>query len=331
MKIFITGGAGYCGTVLSRNLTQAGHDVTVYDTCWFWDDPNKFSQTIGKSNLIIGDIRDRSLLRSAMRNHDVVYNLACISNDPSNDLDTSLAHDVSYNGVLNVIDVAKDLNIPYFIHASTSSVYGLKQESNVTEDLKPEPITQYAQIKLEIEHVLSFYAKHRLLNNVIIRPATVAGASSRQRLDVILNIFASQAMKHGRITIFGGSQWRPNIDIQDICFLYKKLLDYSPVNLNGKIYNVGDQNMTVAELAAMVSSQYKTITQKELEIEHIKSNDNRSYRLDSSKVLRELGFKPFHGLKTAVFGLMQKLARNEEIVYPNNMERMKELILSGSI
>ena len=222
-KVLVTGGAGYVGAVLCPKLIQAGYRVRVLDTCWYG---TEVLDSIGDDpsfELIVGDIRDAESVRAAVEGCTDVIHLACISNDPSYDLDPTLGESVNFTACAPMVDAAKRAGVGRFIYASYSSVYGVKEELQVTEDLPLEPLSDYFRFKAECETILLDYASDDF-TVTIIRPATVCGYSPRQRLDVVVNILTNFAVNRGVIKVFGGDQYRPNLHIEDMCRAYLHVL-----------------------------------------------------------------------------------------------------------
>ncbi|MEW6041975.1 MAG: SDR family oxidoreductase, partial [Elusimicrobiota bacterium] len=244
---------------------------------------------------IKGDIRNRKLLEEIIPGCDTVIHLACISNDPSYELNPDLGKTINYDAFIDLLDVSQKSGVERFIYASSSSVYGIKESPNVTEDLPIEPLTDYSKYKALCEkHLLENPKKG--LTSVIIRPATVCGYSPRMRLDLTVNILTSNAIMNKKILVYGGQQKRPNIHIDDICDYYVKILEIPSEKINGKIFNAGYENFTVTELAQMV----REIIGDDVQIEKVPTNDNRSYHISSDKIKRELGLVPARTIKDAV-------------------------------
>jgi nucleoside-diphosphate-sugar epimerase len=270
----------------------------VLDTFWF----GKNSLPAGKSNLklVQGDIRDTHILRKVFKNQDCVVNLACISNDASFELDERLSTTVNYDAFEPMVIIAKQMGVKRFIYASSSSVYGISDSENVTEDHPLVPLTLYNKYKGMCEPLLLKHIDENF-TGVIFRPATICGYSPRQRFDLSVNILTNLAINHRRITVFGGEQMRPNLHIQDYCEVIKLFLLQESESIQGKTFNVGYQNLTISEIAFLV----KKVVEKEFEgpeikIEKTSSDDNRSYHINSDKILRELGFKPRYTIEDAV-------------------------------
>lgn len=287
MKILVTGGCGYKGHVLVPKLLQAGHQVRVYDTEWFgnFHSKHKNLETLKvdincKTDIHLNDI-------------DLIIHLASIANDPCGDLNPKLTWETSCLATMQLASVAAHAGVSRFIYASSGSVYGVKDELRVTEDLSLEPISEYNKTKMVSERVLLSYQDKMKVQ--IVRPATVCGLSPRMRLDVSVNMLTMQALTKGKITVFGGTQIRPNIHIEDVCELYLYLIQ-NP-HLEG-VFNAGFQNLSIIEIAEIVRSKV------ECSIEVVDSQDPRSYRLDSSKIL-DTGFKPTHYVEDAVTEIIE--------------------------
>ena len=254
---------------------------------------------------IQGDIRDQDLLRRATEGVDAVIHLACISNDPSVELDPELSRRINYEAFPPLVEISRAAGVERFIFASSSSVYGISDEPNVAEDHPLVPLTAYNRFKAMCEPIL-LKQQAADFTTVVIRPATLCGYSPRQRLDLTVNILTTHAVERGKITVFGGSQYRPNLHIDDMVDLYVMLLELPAEKIAGKVYNAGFQNHTVAEIAQMV----KRVVEEEMpekapiEIETTPSDDLRSYRICSDKIREDLGFVPKRTLEDAVRDLI---------------------------
>lgn len=326
-NILVIGGAGYVGAVLVPKLLRNGYKVKVYDLFIYGehvfdavkDDPNL--------TLIKGDVRDIKKLDSAIKGSDAIIHLACISNDPSVELDPNLAKSVNLDCFRPCVQSAKKHKVKRFIYASSSSVYGIKDVPDVTEDMELEPLTDYSRFKAECEKIL----KEEMIDDMttlILRPATVCGYSPRLRLDLTVNILTNHAVNNKKIRVFGGSQMRPNLNIQDMTDLYLKTLEYEHEQIHGKIFNAGYENHTVMDIAKMVQS----VIGEDIPIEVVPTDDNRSYHVSSEKIKKELGFVPKYTLIDAIKSLKQafdlgwvKDPMNNSLYY--NIKRMKEINL----
>jgi len=297
-KVFVTGGAGYVGSVLVPKLLNSGYHVRVLDLYIYGD--NVLDAVRDHPNLeqIKGDLRNRALLEEIIPSCDAVIHLACISNDPSFELDPGLGKSINYDAFTPLVEISKNSGVERFIYASTSSVYGIKEEENVTEDLPLEPLTDYSRYKALCEDILRKYQSDDFMT-VIIRPATVCGYSPRLRLDLTVNILTNHAVNKGVITVFGGEQKRPNIHIEDVADLYVQLLGLPTEKIAGKTYNAGYENHKVSEIAEIV----RGVVGKNVEIVTTPTDDLRSYHISSEKIRREIGFVPKHTIEDAVSGL----------------------------
>jgi len=300
-NVLVTGGAGYVGAVLVPKLLEAGYQVKVIDLYIYGQDVLKAVKNNLRLKEIKGDIRDQKLLQKEIPGTDAMIHLACISNDPSYELNPTLAKSINYDAFLPLVDLAKQNKVKRFIFASSSSVYGVKNESEVTEELSLEPLTDYSKYKaLCEEYVLKEQSDDFTV--LVLRPATVCGYSPRLRLDLTVNILTNHAINKGKITVFGGEQKRPNIHIEDIADLYVQALEYPKEKIAGKIFNVGYQNYKLKDIAGMVK---KVIRKNDLTVEITESDDKRSYCISSEKIKRELGFVPRHTVEEAVEDLRQ--------------------------
>ena len=296
--ILVTGGAGYVGSVLVPKLLTAGYKVKVLDLYIYGE--HVFSLVKDNPNLteLKGDIRDRELLEKEIPGSDAIIHLACISNDPSYELDTKLGKSINYDAFLSLVDISKNSGIKRFIYASSSSVYGIKDEPEVTEDLPLEPLTDYSKYKALCEEYLQNAATNDFIVTTI-RPSTVCGYSPRLRLDLTVNILTNHAINKGKITVFGGEQKRPNLHIEDMTELYLFLLGQPDHKIHKKIYNVGYENYAVREIAEMVNNTLGG----SIPVVTTPSDDNRSYHVSSKKIKEELGFEAKHTIQEAILEL----------------------------
>ena len=296
-KILITGGAGYVGAVLVLHLLKKGYTATVLDLMIYGEDVLPSHLNL---NAVKGDIRDRALLRKIIPGHEAVIHLACISNDPSFELNPALGKSINFDAFRPLVEISKNNGVQRFIYASSSSVYGIKDEPNVHEKMTIEPLTNYSRFKADCEKILAEYQSEDF-TTVTIRPATVCGYSPRQRLDVVVNILTNLAYHNRKISVFGGDQLRPNIHIKDMVDAYMVLLTVSKEKIAGKIFNAGYENQTVKELAETV----KSVVGEDVNLITTPTDDNRSYHISSEKIKRELGFMARHSIKDAVVDLLQ--------------------------
>ena len=296
-NILITGGAGYVGSALVPSLLDKGYNVKVYDLYIYGD---VFAGLKDKSQLkeVKADIRDKKKLIEAAKGMDAIIHLACISNDPSFELDPELGKSINLDAFYNVLAAAEQNKVKRLIYASTSSVYGIKEMENVSEEETPEPITDYSKYKYECEKILSGWDSDT--EKVAIRPATVCGYAPRLRLDVVVNILTINALVNKKIKIFGGPQLRPNINIKDMVRAYELLLDAPAEKVNGKTFNAGFQNYSVEKIANIVKD---TIGDKNIVLEKVQTDDTRSYHISSEKIKKELGFEAKHTIEDAVQSL----------------------------
>ena len=245
MNILITGGAGYVGSRLVPKLLELNHSVTVLDLMMYGEDVLDDNIKLKK---VKGDIRNKPLLEDIMPGHDVVIHLACISNDPSFELNPTLGKSINLDAFEPLVKVSKENKINRFIYASSSSVYGIKAEKNVTEDMKLEPLTDYSKFKGDCERILNSYKSEDFITTTI-RPSKVCGYARRQRLDLVVNILTNHAYHNREIKVFGGDQLRPNVHIDDMIDSYLAILAAPTKKINGQIFNVGFRNQSVNELA----------------------------------------------------------------------------------
>jgi nucleoside-diphosphate-sugar epimerase len=300
-SIFITGGAGYVGAVLVPRLLSEGHSVTVLDLLIYGDDVLESHPNL---KLIQGDIRDGELLKRMIPGHEIVIHLACISNDPSFELNPNLGKSINLDAFEPLVQISKAAGVERFIYASSSSVYGVKQEKDVHEEMSLEPLTDYSKFKADCEKIL---ANHQSTDftTVTIRPATVCGYSPRQRLDVVVNILTNLAFHKREISVFGGKQLRPNIHIQDMVDAYIALIRAPKEKIAGQIFNAGTENQSVLELAQTVQK----VMGEDVKLVTTPTNDNRSYHISSRKIEQMIGFAPSHTIAEAVEDLRSALEK----------------------
>lgn len=281
MKIFITGGCGYKGSLLIKRLLKLNYKITNYDTRWF----GNFLPKHKNLKNIKGDIRN--LENISLKKFNAVIHLASVSNDPCSDLNPKLSWEIGPLASMKLIEKAINDGVKKFIYASSGSVYGIKKERNVTEELSLKPISDYNKTKMTTERVLLSYKNK--INLIIIRPATVCGLSPRMRFDLSVNILTINALQKKLITVFGGNQVRPNIHIDDLIDLYIFFLKNNKVG----IYNAGFENIKILDIAKLIQKKTKC------KIKILKSNDPRSYRLSSKKLLK-IGYKPKKTVDNAI-------------------------------
>lgn len=305
--VLITGGAGYVGSRLVPQLLAAGHRVIVYDILYFGADA--LPQDHPGLKVIEGDIRDTAKFAAACHGVEAVIHLACISNDPSFDLDEDLSKSINFDAFEPMVKAAKAAGVRRFIYASSSSVYGVSDAPDVTEDHPLVPLTLYNKFKGMCEPLL-FRHMADDFTCVVIRPATVCGYSPRCRLDLTVNILTNHAVNKGKITVFGGSQKRPNLHIADMCDVYEMLLSVASEKINGQTFNVGYQNHTVMDIAGKVKSvvEEKHPDTGRIEIVVTESDDLRSYHVNSDKIKTHLGFAPKHSIEDAVSEMVDAFA-----------------------
>ena len=330
--VMVTGGAGYVGSVLVHNLLAEGYQVKVLDLFIYGLDVFDDIKEHPNLEIIKGDIRDVSLLKKSLTKCDSVIHLACISNDPSFELNPALSRSINYDAFEPLVEISKESGVSRFIYASSSSVYGVSNAPEVTEDHPLVPITDYNKYKALCEPILQ-EKQSSDFTTVIIRPATICGYSPRQRFDLTVNILTNLAVNTGKITVFGGSQKRPNLHIQDIVGLYVQLLEEDRERIGGKIFNAGYQNHTVLEIAQIV----RTVVQQQIpqmdypEIITTPSDDIRSYHISSEKIKKDLGFVPEHTIEDAVCDLCKAFVTDKFIAPTSNslyynIKLMKSLI-----
>ena len=300
-KIFITGGAGYVGSVLIPILLEKNFQVISYDLMIY-------GQTLPENDnlkIVKGDIRNQELLEKNISGSDIVIHLACISNDPSFELNPKLGKSINLDAFEPLVKISKKNNVQRFIYASSSSVYGIKKDKNVYEDMTLEPLTDYSRFKADCEKILYKYSSSDFVTTVI-RPATVCGYSKRQRLDLVVNILTNLGYHNKLIKVLGGSQLRPNIHIYDMCMSYLKVMEVPKDLVNKQAFNVGFENHSVLDLAKLV----KQNLDETVKIMQMESNDQRSYHVSSEKIRKLLHFNPSKNIEDAVKDLINAFSNN---------------------
>lgn len=328
-SVFVTGGAGYVGSLLVPQLLASGYKVTVYDIMHFGN--HFLPKEHPNLKIIEGDIRDTDKILATCKGHDAFVSLACISNDSSFELDERLSTSINLEAFEPMVIAAKKAGIKRFVYASSSSVYGVSDKPDVTEDHPLVPLTLYNKYKGMCEPLLQKHTDDNFVG-VIFRPATVCGYAPRQRLDLSVNILTNHAINKDKIMVFGGDQLRPNLHVQDYCDTVELLLNAPSEKIQNEIFNVGYQNMSIKEIAILVKKvvQEEFPEKKEIEIETTTSDDNRSYHINSDKIKRVLGFQPKHSTEEAIRDLCHafkdgKLPNSFDDDFYFNVKRLKRL------
>ena len=311
-RVMVTGGAGYVGAMLVPDLLAAGYEVTVLDLYMYGDEVLAGSRGNPGLREVKGDIRNEAAVKRALDGCQAVIHLACISNDPSFELNPDLGRSINLDAFVPLVRASKDIGVKRFIYASSSSVYGVKPSVEVTEELSREPLTDYSRFKADCEDLLDNEHEPGFVT-VTVRPATVCGYSTRQRLDVVVNILTNFGFNKGEISVFGGDQFRPNIHIGDMVDVYLLLLAAPAAQIDGKVFNAGYENHTVMDLAKMVRNRVG----ERVKLTVKPTDDPRSYHVSSKKIQKELGFVPHHTIEEAVGDLISAFATNK---LPNSLD-----------
>jgi nucleoside-diphosphate-sugar epimerase len=318
LQLLVTGGAGYIGAVLVPELLEEGHHVTVLDAFLYGTDPSRDPIVHERCDKICGDIRDFAMVDSMLEQggFDAVIHLAAISNDPSSELDHEVTETVNLRAVDHLMHSAKRHGVRRFLYASSASVYGIKDDENVSEELPLDPITIYAKCKAEGEAILNSLVDDSF-EGVSVRSATVCGYSPRLRLDLTINLLSDQALTDRRIRVFGGAQMRPNVHIRDLTAFYRMLLTAPVGQISGRAFNVSRQNASVMALAEMIRDELDP----SLPIDTVPSEDPRSYHLSADRARSELGFEPRLDLVTAVRELREAYQSGRVVDSRSNIYR----------
>lgn len=306
-RILVTGGAGYVGSALVPRLLGEGYVVNVLDLCLYGR--GVLPKKDRRLTVIQGDIRDADAVAKAVEGCDAVIHLACISNDPSFELDPTLGKSINFDAFEPLVDASVKAGVKRFVYASSSSVYGISDATEVTEDHPLEPLTDYSKFKRDCEPILLSRASDDFAP-IVIRPATVCGYAPRLRLDLTVNILTNHAVTNRKIKVFGGTQKRPNLHIGDMVDLYVKLMELPAERIRGKTFNAGYQNKAVREIARLVK---ETIEERQpdappIEIETTPTDDLRSYHISAQRIYEELGFVPERTIEDAVSDLVEAFA-----------------------
>ena len=326
-SILVTGGGGYVGSALVPALAQQGYRVKVVDTFWYGQDVFGEANQHPNIDRIPLDIRQSAKVAEALKGVDVVIHLACISNDPSFELDPTLGKSINYDAFAGLLQGSIYQGVKRFIYASSSSIYGVKETPDVREDAEPLPLTDYSKFKLACERDLLAHPKVNGMERVIVRPSTVCGYAPRLRLDLSVNILTISALMNHKIRIFGGKQLRPNLHIKDMVRAYQMFLEAPGHKIDKEPFNVGFQNRSIEDIAKMV---VKVLNDPSIELEYTPSSDNRSYHVNSEKVKRVLGFETRYTIEDAIKDITEAYHRGL-IVNPlanalySNIKRMQEL------
>jgi nucleoside-diphosphate-sugar epimerase len=308
--VLVTGGAGYVGNRLVPRLLESGYRVVVYDACFFKRDTLPLNNP--NLTLVQGDIRDINKFSSAVKGVDTVLHLACISNDPSFELNEALSKSINYDCFEPIVTAAKAAGVSRFVYCSSSSAYGVSDLPEVTEESPLVPLTLYNKYKGLCEPLLLKHKSPDFITTVI-RPATLCGISPRMRFDLTVNILTCHAFKKGVITVLGGSQRRPNLHIEDMCDAYLLLMKSDPALIQGETFNIGNQNLAIYDIAIQVKETIEKAfpDKRPIKIQTQASQDTRSYHINSDKIARVLQFRPKRNIQDAIMDICLAFERGE--------------------
>lgn len=309
-KILVTGGFGYAGSRLTPHLLEKGHDVRVIDLMLYTDSGlenleqnENWSNWESRFDLVRGDIRDPETVAKAMEGRDTVIHLAAISNDPTGDIDETLTRQCNFDAIGVLLAAARAGGVNRFINVSSSSVFGIKNDENVTEVLEPEPLTYYSKYKALSEWLVTSAASPDF-TTVNVRPATICGYSPRQRFDLTVNKLTADAITKRVITVHGGQQRRPNVGITDAINLYEFLCNIDAEKINGRTFNFGFENHKVIEIAEIIQKELEDLN---VEIKITETTDHRDYHISSQKIIDELGYQPVSSIRQEVAELRKAI------------------------
>jgi len=326
-KLLIVGGAGYLGTRLVKAFKSA-YDIVVLDKFFFWERLSDFTDALDlqpTDNVELLDLDIRSVKAWDIKDADIVINLACISNDLSSDLDREFTHSISYTGVMNIIDCCITNSVSQFVHLSSNSIYGSRGDTEVYEDIIPDPLTQYSKLKVEVEHYLEYLGKQYKFPFVTLRPSTLCGYSPRMRLDLVVNIFAHQAWKNKHLVVNGGGQYRPAIHLGDMARIIWMMVRERVAT--GEAYNCGEEQATVLEMAKVAQGLVEGTT---LEVKE-DAKDGRSYKTQSDKLINDFNFEYKFSYKEAMEEVINAFETKQlvEDKYMKNITVMKRYLGYG--
>lgn len=329
-KVTITGGGGYVGSMLVPALLEAGYAVRVLDLFIYGEDVLDGVKNHPRLEIVKGDIRDRATVDRAVAGCDAVIHLACISNDPSFELNPDLGRSINLDCFPGLVEAAQQAGVKRFIYASSSSVYGVREEPDVTEETPCEPLTDYSRFKLDCETLLQDLSARSPMTCAILRPATVCGYAPRLRLDLTVNILTINGLVNKRIRIFGGKQLRPNINIRDMARAYQLFLTAPAEKIHNVPFNVGFENHPVEVIAGMARD---TIGDPSIEMVYEPTDDIRSYHVNSERVRRTLGFEPAFTIQDAIASIVEayragKLTDPMTNPFYYNIKRMQQIEMS---
>ena len=309
-NILITGGFGYVGSRLTPHLLALGHNVRVLDLMLYTyaglealKRDARFAQWKERFELVEGDLRDPAVAMRAVAGRDTVIHLAAISNDPTGEIDETLTRQVNFDAVGQLLAIARAAGVRRFINASSSSVFGIKDAADVTEELEPEPLTFYSKYKMLSEWLVRAAAAPDFCT-VNIRPATICGPSPRQRFDLTVNKLTADALRKRVITVHGGEQRRPNVGMSDMINLYALLVNADAALINGRTFNFGFENLKVIEIARLIQSELAGLN---VEIKVTDTLDKRDYHISSKKIIAALGYQPVSSIRAEVAHLRKTL------------------------
>ncbi len=323
--VLVTGGFGYVGSRLTPLLLDQGYKVRVIDLCLYGTYGVEALTATQRQNLefLQMDIRDPEALMQATKGIDTIIHLAAISNDPTGDVDETLTRQVNFDAIGMMVAIAKQAGVKRFINASSSSVFGIKKDANVSENLEPEPLTYYSKYKMLSEWIVNAASTPEFCT-VNIRPATICGFSPRQRFDLTVNKLTADGVRKNLITVHGGQQRRPNVGMEDVINLYSLLIEANAKKINGRTFNFGFENLKVIEIAELIKKDLQGLN---VEIKVTETTDNRDYHISSQKILDVLNYKPVSSISKEVMNLHKMLAAGHfaDIDAPQhyNMKSMK--------
>jgi len=310
--VLVTGGAGYIGSVLVKELLKKGEKVRVYDKMYFGD--SSLADVKGKIDIISGDVRnfDPEVLNGVK----TVMHLGSLSNDPTAEFDPKANHEINFEGTMRVAEACKKKGVKRFTFASSCAIIGFHVDQIADEEYPANPQSEYAQSKLDGENGLKSLTDDSFCP-VILRQATVFGFSPRMRYDLVVNTMTKDAYRKSEIFVYSaGEMWRPLVEVKDVCRAHMTVADAPESKVKGQIFNVVHKNFRILELAHWIKDVLKDIKQTKVEV-LFGTKEIRSYKVTGEKIKKVLGFEPSVTVKDAVLEMFNILSSGKYTDFSN--------------